>query len=39
VISLVAAVPFIHGPAFIAPVIRDETSGADGFSMRAELGP
>jgi hypothetical protein len=29
----------IHGPAFVAPVIRDETNGEQMFSIRADLGP
>ena len=38
-IGAMTAHPEIHGPAFVAPVIRDETSGAQMFSIRADLGP
>jgi len=38
-ICAMTAHPEIHGPAFVAPVIRDETSGAQMFSIRADLGP
>ena len=38
-IGAMTANPLIHGPAFIAPVVRDETNGGQMFSIRAELGP
>ena len=38
-IGAMAANPMIHGPAFVAPVIRDETNGEQMFSIRADLGP
>ena len=31
--------PMIHSPAFVAPVVRDETKGDQMFSIRADLGP
>jgi general secretion pathway protein L len=34
-----AAHPLIHNPAFVAPVIRDETNGGQMFSIRSDLGP
>jgi general secretion pathway protein L len=38
-IGAMAANPMVHGPAFVAPVIRDETNGEQMFSIRADLGP
>ena len=38
-IGAMAANPMIHGPAFVAPVVRDETNGEQMFSIRADLGP
>ena len=37
-IGAIAATPLIHNPAFTAPVIRDEISGGETFSIHAELG-
>jgi general secretion pathway protein L len=37
-IGAMATTPFIHGPAFTAPVIHDETDGRESFSISAELG-
>ena len=37
-IGAMAANPVIHNPAFTAPVIRDEISGGEMFSIHAELG-
>lgn len=37
-IGAMTASPVIHDPAFAAPVIRDETSGGEMFSIHAELG-
>lgn len=37
-IGAMAANPLIHNPAFTAPVIRDEISGGEMFSIHAELG-
>lgn len=37
-IGAMTAHPQIHGPAFVAPVIRDETNGGQMFSIRADLG-
>ncbi len=36
-ISAMAAQPLIHNPAFAAPVVRDEDSGGEKFSIRADL--
>jgi hypothetical protein len=30
--------PMIQNPAFVAPVVRDETNGGQMFSIRADLG-
>jgi len=38
-IGAMAANPMIHSPAFVAPVVRDETKGDQMFSIRADLGP
>lgn len=38
-IGAMTAHPLIHSPAFVAPVIRDETNGGQMFSIRADLGP
>ena len=38
-IGAMAANPLVHGPAFVAPVIRNETNGEQMFSIRADLGP
>ena len=38
-IGAMAANPLIHSPAFVAPVVRDETKGDQMFSIRADLGP
>jgi general secretion pathway protein L len=38
-IGAMAANPLIRNPAFVAPVIRDETNGGQMFSIRSELGP
>jgi general secretion pathway protein L len=38
-IGAMAANPLIHGPTFVAPVVRDETKGDQMFSIRADLGP
>jgi general secretion pathway protein L len=38
-IGAMAAHPLIHNPAFVAPVIRDETNGGQMFSIRSDLGP
>ena len=37
-IGAMAAIPLIHNPAFTAPVVRDEISGGEMFSIDAELG-
>jgi general secretion pathway protein L len=37
-IGAMAAHPLIHNPAFVAPVIRDETNGGQMFSIRSDLG-
>ncbi len=37
-IGAMAAHPLIHNPAFTAPVIRDDASGTEAFSISAELG-
>lgn len=37
-IGALAANPAIRNPTFAAPVIRDETNGGEGFTIRAELG-
>jgi len=37
-IGAMAADPAIRNPAFTAPVLRDETSGGEMFSIRAEMG-
>ena len=37
-IGAMAAHPLIQSPAFVAPMIRDETTGAEMFSIRAEPG-
>ena len=38
-IAAMAAHPLIHNPAFVAPVIRDETNGGQMFSIRADVTP
>jgi general secretion pathway protein L len=38
-IGSMTANPLIHSPAFVAPVIRDETNGGQMFSIRADMGP
>jgi general secretion pathway protein L len=38
-IGMMAANPQVHNPAFTAPVIRDDTSGSEMFSIQVELGP
>ena len=37
-LGTLAAHPLLRDPAFTAPVIRDDASGAEMFSIRAELG-
>jgi general secretion pathway protein L len=37
-IGAMAAHPLIRNPAFVAPVIRDETNGGQMFSIRSDLG-
>ncbi|HYZ64615.1 MAG TPA: PilN domain-containing protein, partial [Acetobacteraceae bacterium] len=36
-IPLLAADPAVRNPAFAAPVTRNETTGAESFSIRAEI--
>ena len=38
-IGAMAAHPLVRNPAFVAPVIRDETNGGQMFSIRSDLGP
>ena len=38
-IALLAAEPAFRNPAFTAPVTRNEPSRAEGFAIRAEVGP
>jgi general secretion pathway protein L len=37
-VGALAANPLLHNPAFAAPVLRDETSGGETFSIRVEVG-